>query len=104
MERAPDNQQQKEAASKTLDDLWRQIEDHQYHDKQQSLLNKVVGTVWGGDKDSLNELTNLYDDARTREKAGDTAGVLQLEHQIQDKIKDDKHNIGVKDEITRYGG
>src|SRR5438132_59178 len=103
MERDTKPQEKTDSQSRLLDDLYWEIKDHEKHDSQKSVLGSVVGAVWSKDDKSLSELKTLYDDAAAKEKRGDTSGIAAMESQIRQAIKDDKSNVGTKDEITRYG-
>src|SRR5262250_1568529 len=92
------------AESASLDSLKLQIEAHQAHDQSQSCLGWAIGHLYRKDERSLESLQSLYQQGLDKQKAGDTAGLAEVQKQAAQVIKADRENVSWQDEITHYGG
>ena len=88
--------------SPQLTALDQQIAAHHTADQNRSWVGYVASQFWRGDRNSLDGLEQLSQQAHEAQKRGDTAQVNAVNQQAYERIDADKKAIGTQDDIGNY--
>lgn len=75
---------------------------HQTYLNKESVLSNIVSTAWGGDKESLDKLTQLQKDIAAARAKGDRAEVTRLAQEADKAAREDRETLQSHEKYAGY--